>query len=670
MASRLPTVLLAAAVALPGFAPAQSFKTLVMIDASSSMRRTDPQKLRKVAAELYVDLARDGDQVAVWQFHRSSQEVSGFVRIGGPRDRDRLKDAVRAVGDDGQWTDFGAAFEAATRTLGGPPVAGEKRFLLFLTDGRCEPDPEDPLHLPAGEKADRSRKAADLREERCKQRVLTELLPGLAGVEPVVVGLSKGAPRAFLDEVARRGGGRAVVTERAEDLPGLFARVHAFNTGSRVVQLLGPELLVDALVESLDLIAVAPPGAELEVLRPGGERLPEDPGLHQVRAERYRFFRVPKPAAGSWQVRPGQRLAPGALVAIQNYDLNLKLTAPARVESGRPIELVVFLAAGEGQGLPDPAFLARHRFLVEARSGTGVRSVELAAAPDGSRVGRVATSEPGTVELRARVEPGPGGSLTRTASPVRVVVVPPLRLAFAAPIDLGEIKPGASARGTLDLSASEVLGEVVLQLASPGLPFAVSPAALKLTEKSRRFELDFALPKSASAGPVSGALALAPDSDPYRGRRGAEVPVTAVVVPLTFWEAHGTKTLVGSGALLLLVAFLGFRLPGRFPARLRLFYRDEPERDEGDYGLAARAAPGFFRSARLKVGGGGLIRRSSPPICEVVASGGSLEIRPARGRVLLDGETTHATTFRPALGTRYRTEDGLVLWVAGPEDDD
>ena len=156
-----------------GFAPgvrAEAFRTLVMVDASSSMRRTDPQKLRKVAAELYVDLAREGDFVSVWQFQGEARPISeGFVQIRSGDDRDRLKDAVRAIGDDGDWTDFGAAFEAAAKAFAEvPPSPGEKRFLVFLTDGRCEPAPENPLYLKEGAKPDRSKRARDEREERCK----------------------------------------------------------------------------------------------------------------------------------------------------------------------------------------------------------------------------------------------------------------------------------------------------------------------------------------------------------------------------------------------------------------------------------------------------------------------------------------------------------------------
>jgi len=151
------------AVGVP--AAAESFRTLIMVDASSSMRRTDPQKLRKVAAELYVDLAREGDLIAIWQFDRSAKDVSrGFQKITGPEVRHRLKDAVRSIGDEGDWTDFGAAFVAVAQAFGDEPAPGEKRFLVFLTDGKCEPAPEEARYLKEGEKP--SKMASAEREAR------------------------------------------------------------------------------------------------------------------------------------------------------------------------------------------------------------------------------------------------------------------------------------------------------------------------------------------------------------------------------------------------------------------------------------------------------------------------------------------------------------------------
>jgi Mg-chelatase subunit ChlD len=660
------------ALATAGGARAEAFRTLIMVDASSSMRKTDPQKLRKVAAELYVDLARDGDRIAVWQFDSEAKEILGeFLQIRSPADRDRLKDAIRSISDDGDWTDFGAAFEAAAQAFAAAPAdPGEKRFLVFLTDGRCEPAPDNPKYLKEGDKPDRSKRAKEAREQQCKQTVLSELLPRLEGVETVAVGLSRNAPREFLHELARRSRGRSSVTEKAADLPRLFAEIHAQNSGARVAAAESSAIRVDKLVASLDLVVVAPRGVELELLQPDGTRLSFDsPALYYVRAERYRFFHVPKPASGLWTVKPSKRLADSAISAIQNYDLRLRLDAPQQVAVGQPIEVRAFLAAGEGGGMPEESFLARHRFVVEAKGEGFERRVELAAGEGGARVGRIATQKPGSVVLRARVEPGPAGALTRVAAPVTVLAVPPLKLVAPGPLQVGEVKPGTSVQALLDLRPSEFLGDVELKLQAEGLPFEVEPRKLKLTLEQKRFDLEIEVPEDAAPGKTKGALMLVPLTAPYENREGGRIEVEATILPLTFWEKHGGKTTFGLAVLLIGFVVAGFKLPSRFPRKLRVFYVDKPNDDEGDYGLALRAKPGFYRPASLRIGGGGPIRRSAPLLCEIVARDGGVEMRPARGRSATAGEVIHTRPFTPVYGTKYELDEGLVIWI-GKEDED
>jgi hypothetical protein len=662
------------AMSVCGMARGEAFRTLIMVDASSSMRWTDPQKLRKVAAELYVDLARDGDFVAIAQFDAKVKDVSGgFQKITGPEVRDRLKGAIRAISDDGDWTDFGAAFDAVGKAFAEVPLApmsGEKRFLVFLTDGKCEPAPDEPRYLKEGEKPEKSRKAADEREVRCKQYVLAQALPELKSVETEIIGLSKSAPREYLEEVARRGGGRAVVTERAEDLPHLFAGIHAYNSGSKVAEATGNDLDIDKLVASLDLVVVAPKDIDLTLSRPDGSALPtDDKGLYVVRAERYRFFHIPKPATGKWTLKPSRKLPAGAIAAIQNYDLHLKLEVPESGTVGQPMPIKALLAAGEGGALPEPSFLARHKFYARLKVDGALKEIVLTESADGARVGQFTPEKAGSLEVSARVEPGPDGALTRVTTPVTVQVVPPLKIAWAAPFKLGELKPGAKIEKHLDLTGSEFMGEVRLDVSTEGMKLEARPTKLILKVDEKRFDVSFEVPSDAAPGPVAGALVLTPATKPYLGRAGARVPVEATILPLSFWEKHGGKVIFATLLLILVVAVVGFKTPARFPKKLRVWYQDKPNQDDGDFGLWLRGKPGFFKPATLKVGGGGPIRRSSPLYCEIVAAKDGVLVRPAKGRSLKAGGDTFSAEFRPTQGVKYEVDEGLIIWIGKEEEE-
>lgn len=539
-----------------GGARAEPFRTVIMIDASSSMRKTDPQKLRKVAAELYVDLAREGDLVAVSQFEAAVKDVSGgFQKIAGPETRERLKAAIRAIGDDGEWTDFGAAFSAAGKAFGPAlPLAGyEKRFLVFLTDGRCEPAPGEARY-PRGDTAER--------ERRCQEYVLSQAIPEMKDVEAEVIGLSRGAPREFLQEAARRTGGRAVITERAEDLPHHFAQIHAINAGARVAEPKGNDIAVDRLVSSLDVVVVTSRDGEMALRRPGGAEVkPQEHGVRLVRGERYRLFHVPRPASGAWSLQSAKRLAPGAAAVIQSFDLQLKLSVPETATAGQPFEIREALAAGAEGGMPEESFLARHRFVALARAGEITREIPMRAAPDGARVGQVLVEKPGSVEIWGRVEPGPDGALTRIAPNEKIPVLPPLTIA-GTPFNLGELRAGATIEQQLDLSKSELTGEVTLEVMPEGVRVDIQPKRIVLKAGSKPFDLTFRVPVDARPGPMSGAVRLTPVTRPYSGsKQAARIPIEGLIVAPSFFAKHGGK--VAIAALLGVAAFLFLRSRAR-----------------------------------------------------------------------------------------------------------
>ena len=125
------------------------------------------------------------------------------------------------------------------------------------------------------------------------------------------------------------------------------------------------------------------------------------------------------------------------------------------------------------------------------------------------------------------------------------------------------------------------------------------------------------------------------------------------------------------GALVALLSFVfaGFKTPARFPPRLRVYYQDKPNQDEGDFGLWMRAKPGFFRPATFKIGGGGPIRRTSPLLCAIVATPNGVVVRPAEGRSLKADGGALPEQFQPAHGVKYAADDGLVFWIGREEEE-
>lgn len=694
---RLALALIAAFVlaflALPALARADgTLRTVLVIDASSSMLSTDPKELRKVAAELFVDLARFGDEIAVTGFDGGVREsTGGFIAIRSPADRQKLKGAVRAVGKNGAWTDFTQGLSEATRLLAGvKKEPGDQSFIVFLTDGRCDPDPKGPL-------TEAARAAKTGVEAFCKQKVLDTIVPALDGARLFAVGLSRSAPRDFLEEAARRTGGVGVATDNADELPRMFADVYARLLGSTLVE--GPSLeaiplSIDEGALSLDVVVVGPQTLTAKLFRPDGSEVSTTntkPEIdYFVDSPQYRLFKVAFPQVGQFQLKVGGGGKGGRYAALQNLDLRLGFVDPPEVlEIGNQATFKVRLATPGGR-IPNAAFLDRHKVTVAAAYKekctdpwltTGTRAIE--RGPDSHYGFTIGANAPGRLCMIADLLPGQGGVLTRKSKMLEVRLVPPLHLK-GGPVNFGRVKQGQSAKASIDLSPSEIgeaiEAEVVLG-ERPDLGWA--PASIALEPKgARTFECSLAVERDARPGPAKVKVAIRPVKPRGYADRAIDIEVTVDVVPLTFWERYGFWIEVGSGVLIFLILLMGFLLPARFKRGLMLHYKDvrDPELPrQATYPLGVKAKAGFYRGAKLAVAATGPVRAGG--VIELSpAPGGGVIGKPLGGRQIkelpredtsglgMTGEPRDVPLikghFRCALGARYEVSGaGLVFWL-------
>src|SRR5262245_41374242 len=146
----------------------------------------------------------------------------------------------------------------------------------------------------------------------CQRQVLDELVPSMKGARVYAVGLSRAAPRAFLEELGRRSGAVGVATDTADELPKMFADVYARLLGSRLLD--GPSVAsIPVQVEegtlSLDVVLKGPPALVASLRDPAGAEVPQDnrnpKAAYFVGVEAYRLFKVAHPAVGTWTLGVG-----------------------------------------------------------------------------------------------------------------------------------------------------------------------------------------------------------------------------------------------------------------------------------------------------------------------------------------------------------------------------
>lgn len=113
----------------------------LVIDTSGSMADTDPNNLRKTAAEIFIDLLSPDDYLGVVMFSTDAVEAIPMQQVASMENKEYLKatlaPAITALGD----TDYLKALQAAEYQLDSFAEQDVRKVIIFLTDGVPDPNP-------------------------------------------------------------------------------------------------------------------------------------------------------------------------------------------------------------------------------------------------------------------------------------------------------------------------------------------------------------------------------------------------------------------------------------------------------------------------------------------------------------------------------------------------
>lgn len=129
----------------PGFSAAENrmseeIAVSLVIDTSGSMAETDPNNLRKTAADIFVDLLSPEDYLGLISFSTDVTEIAPMQRIGDVTNKQAIKDTLAPIVNVDGNTNYQLALHAAERQLDSFTEKDVQKVIIFLTDGVPEPD--------------------------------------------------------------------------------------------------------------------------------------------------------------------------------------------------------------------------------------------------------------------------------------------------------------------------------------------------------------------------------------------------------------------------------------------------------------------------------------------------------------------------------------------------
>ncbi|MCA9619301.1 MAG: VWA domain-containing protein [Myxococcales bacterium] len=691
MLRRLACLLLTLAIlALGRSAPAAETRlsVVLVLDASGSMAQNDPQRLVRLASKMLVDLTDERDRVTVMSF---GSQVQTLHTARGD-EHAALRAAIERLGRGESCTDYAQALEAAAERFAGAAPAGERRVVLFLTDGRFEPVKS------TGSCGAFDQAREEDREETAKRVMAAAKRFEQAGARVFTIGLGRAVTvaqhsSALLHEVAAATRGQFVHAQEARDVPAIFAGIFGALVGAPVLQEVldaeHPQLSfsVPGGADRLHVVLVPQAAADLDRVRldRGSDNIPLESPQSESALASYRLARVTQGVAGTYSLTEDGRGRIDVLV-VEDVGLSLRIEGVGEVVAeGEVLRPTVALRTRTGEPVHLPsAYLDKVRLAVSlGESGLfdqrpdaeGAAHLKTAPLKRGEyRITAEASHQLGFLDVEKaavafRVEPR--FSMTIDTAP----------LSFDCMAEEDGLVPLTSP-GTVTLVAPEDLPvDVPLAVEVPEAMtsvFDIEPRVItfgKGQPRSASFVLRFKDPRSLRRREAhfSGFLKLvpAPEVDELLvGTKAWKVTVDAHLRPWTwrrYFEEYKWHLLAGLLGLLSLIWLVGRLLAERFPEKARVYYVEVGQEFQSDSLIRRHARRGAYRSARFSFPLG----KKARPLVELRAKGGRFLVTPAEGVTITilddslpEDQRERRTAFTGSYLQRYRLDDRYELFLA------
>ncbi|RMD87956.1 MAG: VWA domain-containing protein, partial [Candidatus Dadabacteria bacterium] len=267
-----------------------SIDAVIIMDASGSLRITDPEGVRYKAAESFVSRLREGDRVAVVEFAEAARIIVPLTEISQKSQRE-ISGAIYRVGDDGEYTDFLSAMELARELLEKEGREDSQKMVVLISDGKMDPHP-----------------ATASPEKRISELYAQEVpLYQQANILVYTVAFSDLADKDLLREIAEATGGEGIYSPTSDELMNSIREVFSSLRASLLHRKdnIEKKFYVDDGVSEAVFVLAREEDGDLVLITPGGEVISK----YDIRDD-VRWYRVPKfeiitvtdPEEGDWTV--------------------------------------------------------------------------------------------------------------------------------------------------------------------------------------------------------------------------------------------------------------------------------------------------------------------------------------------------------------------------------
>ena len=299
--------------------------TRVLIDISGSMKKNDPQNLRRPALRLLVGLLPANARAGVWTFGQSVSMQVPLGRVNGAW-KDRARKQASKIHSRGLFTNIEEVIKRASSDWS-ESSHNSTRHLILLTDGMVDVA-KDPKMSQAS-----------------RGRILEQQLPRLKALDARVhtIALSARADHELMQTLSRESGGWYEQVSQADQLQRVFLRIFEKVGKPDTLPLKDNRFRVDSTIQEVTLLVFkASNVASTTVISPDKKQfsIKDAPGnVKWYQDEGYDLLTIAEPIAGEWRVEAA--MDPDNRVIVLT-DLKMEIQdLPNRVLQGEDLPAVI-----------------------------------------------------------------------------------------------------------------------------------------------------------------------------------------------------------------------------------------------------------------------------------------------------------------------------------------
>ncbi|MFD1988415.1 VWA domain-containing protein [Paenibacillus nicotianae] len=415
--TQLPSTMFAASATNSTNNSTTPIDAVLVLDASNSMKSSDPQQLGSEAMKLFIDmLPSQGDRVGVVSYTDRIEREKALTAIQSADDKTQLKSFIDGL-TRGAYTDISVGMKEAVTILQDNAQQGHEPMIVLFADGNNQ------LNSNSG----RSNSQADADLNTAVEQAKKD------GYPVYTIGLNADGKlnQEALKKIADDTGGKSFVTTSAEELPEILSEIFADHQEVNVVpvdSITGNGQFQDvkihipnANVKEANISIMSSEAVEVKLVDPSGNAVavPSDK-VSMSTSKSYSLVKLLSPQQGDWTLQvKGVDQDKIDINLVFNYNLELALDPiPTKAYSkGDKIDIVSYLTSG-GQKLTDNSQASSMKAVLNVKDmDTGTTS-QVPLTTDGSEFkGTFEVPDNHVYQLVARAEEQ---SFYRETAPVTI----------------------------------------------------------------------------------------------------------------------------------------------------------------------------------------------------------------------------------------------------------